>query len=154
MTRAQEILRKQMLAKIHANSNYKTIKNALAWEEWLSARFSVDSCKGLSIDELKQVLRFLQNRAQWDGEPLIPDIVGRHVVNSKNISPKQKMQIASLKKSLSWSEERLNEFVRHQTGVSISGGEAFLAKLSKKQASTVITGLKKVVLSPKRKGEK
>lgn len=147
MTDAQKHLRNQLLTKIHTQSEYKNIVKfggKEAWSEWVYVRFGAWSCKRLSIDELKQVLRFLQDKEQWSGEMIKPDLYGRYVINTENISPKQNTQILSYKKSLGWSKSRFYEFVAHQTGVKIARND-FLALLDKKQATKLITGLKKII---------
>ena len=147
MTEAQKHLRNQLLTKIHTQKEHKNIVKFVgkeAWSEWVYVRFGAWSCKRLSIDELKQVLRFLQDKEQWSGEMIKPDLYGRYVVNTENISPKQNTQILLYKKSLGWSGSGFYEFIAHQTGVKIAGDD-FLALLDKKQATKLITGLKKII---------
>lgn len=144
MTETQKHLRNRLLGYIHTNANHKNIKANGVWEMWIELRYGVVSCKRLSIDELKQVLRFLQDKEQWSGEMIKPDLYGRYVVNTENISPKQNTQILSYKKSLGWSQSGFCEFVAHQTGVKIARDD-FLALLDKKQATKLITGLKKII---------
>ena len=76
MTKKQQIFRKDLLAKIHIHTRYKEIKQAGFWAEWLSVRYDVDSCRYLSINELKEVLDILNGR-KLDRDYALVDSVGR-----------------------------------------------------------------------------
>lgn len=139
MTEAQEHFRKQLLAKIHTTPMYKQIKENDAWEDFLSYRFGVESCKELSINELNIVLDILRGK-NIEVESYEPDIAGRNALNPSKITQKQITQILALQDELGWSEVNLRKFILKQTKV-LSG----VNNMSKENATKLIIGLKKVV---------
>ena len=140
MTNAQAFLRKKLLCKIHTHRVYKEVKANGAWGDYLALRFGVESCKELSISELKIVLDCLDGvNTELNFEP---DIRGRAVVNKEAITQKQIVQILGLKEVLGWEESAWRAFVYRQIKVML-WSESSLYGISKKQASSLITGLEK-----------
>lgn len=142
MTRSQTIYRKQLLALIHTNDLFKEIKANDAWEMWLSMRFGVTSAAKLSIDELKIALEILRGKRADTKDGFNPDFKGRSFVHNdaSKITMAQVAQIEHLIKNLGWDEKRAVKFYYHQTGVLITN----LNVISKKNATKIITGLKKI----------
>ena len=140
MTQAQELFRKQLLVKIHTHKEYKQIKLNGAWEDFLSLRFGVDSCKVLSISELNTVLECLNGINI--GLNFVPDTHGRAIVaRDKNaITNRQIKQIEELCATLGLQGADQTRFFYKQTGALVTN----LSIISKAQATKIITGLKKV----------
>ncbi|MBE2985535.1 DUF1018 domain-containing protein [Campylobacter sp. RM12920] len=149
MTRAQEIYRKQLLAIIHTHPQYKIIKDNDAWSEWLSLRFGVDSSKDLSIKELNAILDILNGKV-CDELNFKPDYAGRNILNPAKITAKQIEKIKVLAGKLGWDEIKLMRFVNRQCNTLLIY-ISYLSKLSKKQATSVITGLNAVLKDKTRK---
>ena len=148
MTEAQKHLRNQLLTKIHTNAEYKNIVKfggKEAWEEWLMVRFGVDSAKWLSISELNTALGFLRGVSVWNGEILKADKMGRNLVNPVMITQKQLTQILALQADLGWRDGILMHFVLKQTKKAYIGTKG-LVNLTKKEASSVITGMTKIAV--------
>ena len=157
MTEAQKHLRNQLLAKIHTQKEHKNIVKfggKEAWSEWVYVRFGVVSCKELSISELNLVNGLLQGflyekgkkaPCVWDGIPYKPDIKGRALLNPSKLTGKQLTQILALQESLGWSNAKLLNFIMKQTKEAFLSVE-HLPILSKKGASSVITGLTKIAV--------
>lgn len=143
MTKAQEIYRKQLLARIHTHPQYKIIKENEAWSEWLELRFGVSSSKELSLKELNIVIDILNQRRN-DEIDLKPDYVGRNILNPTKISTKQIEKIKVLASKLGWDDVRLMKFINRQCNTLLIY-ISYLSKLSKKQATSVITGLNAVL---------
>ena len=157
MTEAQRHLRNQLLTKIHTNAEYKNIVKfggKEAWSEWVYVRFGVVSCKELSISELNLVNGLLQGflyekgkkvPCVWDGVAYKPDTKGRAIINPVMITAKQVMQILALQESLGYDNKKLVSFIYRQNKKMIWNMDN-LYKLSKKEASKVITGLEKIAV--------
>lgn len=145
MTPAQEIYRKQLLAKIHLHPQYKFIKQNDGWSEWLSVRFGVDSCKELSIKELNIALDVLNDK-RADELSLKADTLGRNLLNKTMITPKQIERILTLANELGWDEKTLIKFVNKQCKTLLLY-HSYLTKLSKAQATGLIVGLQKILNS-------
>ncbi|MDL0089277.1 phage protein GemA/Gp16 family protein [Campylobacter gastrosuis] len=143
MTPKQEIFRKQLLTKIHTHHAYKTIKENDAWEQWLDVRFSVKSCKDLSIKELSLVLDILNKRAD-DGVDFKQDFAGRNLLKDDLITQKQIEKIKALANALGWDDLKLIKFINRQCRVILLY-LSYISKLSKKQGTSVITGLNAVL---------
>ena len=142
MTRSQTIYRKQLLALIHTNPLFKEIKANDAWGMWLSMRFGVTSAAKLSIDELKIALEILRGKRDDIKDDFKPDCKGRSYIHNdaSKITMAQVAQIEHLIKNLGWDEKRSVKFYYHQTGALITN----LNVISKKNATKIITGLKKI----------
>lgn len=140
MTNAQEIYRKQLLARIHTNPQYKIIKQNDAWQDWLNLRFGVESSKELSIKELNKILDILNNKCS-DELNFKPDRVGRNIIIKDKISAKQSTKIQALADKLEWSNITLFRFCAKQTGKYIIS----ILALNKSEATKVITGLNAVL---------
>ena len=165
MTEAQKHFRKQLLTKIHTQSQYKNIVKfggKEAWEEWLMVRFGVDSAKHLSINELNLVNGLLQGwiyekgkkvPCVWNGESYKADLKGRALLNPSKSTQKQLTQILALQESLGWSNAKLLNFIMKQTKEAFLSVE-HLTILSKKGASSVITGLTKIAVGYVKKEKK
>ncbi|CUU88084.1 Protein of uncharacterised function (DUF1018) [Campylobacter hyointestinalis] len=152
MTSNQEIYRKQLIARIHLNSQYQQIKAYDAWSEWLEARFGVRSCKELSIGELKMALNILLGNTE-DKTGLKPDWAGRNLVknasNNKTHTPKmasgsQVNYIHELADRLGLDELGLMKFCMKQTKILFSKQEQ-LYKISSANATKIIIGLERIV---------
>lgn len=157
MTEAQKHLRNQLLTRIHTQKEYKNIVSGggkEAWSEWLLVRFGVDSAKHLSINELNLVNGLLQGwiyekskrvPCVWNGESYKADFAGRALLNPSKSTQKQLTQILALQESLGWSNAKLLNFIMKQTKEAFLSVE-HLTALSKKGASSVITGLTKIAV--------
>lgn len=143
MTKAQEIYRKQLLARIHTHPQYKIIKENEAWSEWLELRFGVDSSKELSIKELNTILDILNGKV-CDRLNFKPDYAGRNILNPAKITAKQIEKIKVLAGKLGWDDVRVMKFINRQCKTLLLYS-SYLNKLSKKQATSVITGLNAVL---------
>ncbi|MDL0088149.1 phage protein GemA/Gp16 family protein [Campylobacter gastrosuis] len=143
MTKAQEIYRKQLLTRIHTHPQYKIIKENEAWSEWLELRFGVSSSKELSIKELNIVIDILNQRCN-DEIDIKPDYAGRNILNPAKITAKQIEKIKVLASKLGWDDARLMKFINRQCKALLLYS-SYLNKLSKKQATSVITGLNAVL---------
>ncbi|MBR8466351.1 DUF1018 domain-containing protein [Campylobacter sp. faydin G-140] len=143
MTPAQEIYRKQLLAKIHTHKQYKLINENEAWQDWLRLRFGVQSSKELSIKELNLVLDILNDKV-YDELNFKPDYTGRNILNPEKITVKQIEKIKALTSELRWNDIKLMKFVNRQCKTLLLYS-SYLSKLSKKQAISVITGLNAVL---------
>ncbi|PZT47306.1 hypothetical protein B6S12_09745 [Helicobacter valdiviensis] len=99
MTKNQEIYRKQLLCKIHTHPRYKNIKQNEAWEDFLYYRFSVNSSKELSINELKILLDILEGKRK-DELNLAIDFKGRAMLLSNAKSQKQEIYLKALLEEL------------------------------------------------------
>ncbi|MDR2152075.1 MAG: DUF1018 domain-containing protein [Helicobacteraceae bacterium] len=62
LTEKQLKFRRDILAKIHLSDDYLFMKQNDGWREFLDAHFGVSSAKELGIQELKNLLGYLQNR--------------------------------------------------------------------------------------------
>lgn len=157
MTEAQKHLRNQLLTKIHTQKKHKDIVKfggKEAWSEWVYVRFGVVSCKELSISELNLVNGLLQGflyqkgkkvPCVWDGVPYKPDTKGRNLINPVMITGKQLTQILALQAELGWRDGILMHFVLKQTKKAYIGTNG-LVNLTKKEASSVITGMTKIAV--------
>ncbi|AQW80776.1 phage protein GemA/Gp16 family protein [Campylobacter pinnipediorum] len=143
MTKAQEIYRKQLLAKIHTHNSYKLIKNNDAWSDWLKVRFDVSSSKDLSIDELNRVLDIFNLNCN-DEINLKPDYKGRNLNKSSKISVSQINKIIALQNELCWDDTQLLRFCARTAKVYFLYVR-FLYKLDKKDATKIITGMGKIL---------
>jgi len=64
MTKKQILYKKRLLQLVHLSHTYKVffVNNREGWEEFLTKRFGVKSSKDLSIDELKSLVDYLNNK--------------------------------------------------------------------------------------------
>ncbi|MSN96775.1 DUF1018 domain-containing protein, partial [Campylobacter sp. FMV-PI01] len=150
MTPSKRLFRKQLLAKIHTHPHYKSIKDDDAWEYWLNLRFGECSCRDLSIKELCAVLDIFEGKRE-DGIDFDPDLAGRNELSDDKITKRQIEKILYLSRSLGWSEAGLMRFISKQCKVLLLY-RSYLHKLSKKQATSVITGLNVVLKQKIKKG--
>lgn len=126
----QELLRKRMLCAIHTHTQYKVIKAAGAWEDWLTLRYGVQSCKFLNTTELGEVLDILNQK--------VPDRA--FVQRSGSITEAQKAKIESMMALRGFTKEGKVRFITHQLGVYKP-----LWLLEREQASKIIIGLQKLM---------
>ena len=65
MTKKQIAYKKALLKMVHLSHTYKAFfaNNREGWEEFLTKRFGVKSSKDLSIDELKSLVDYLNNKS-------------------------------------------------------------------------------------------
>ena len=178
MTKNQEIYRKQLLYRIHANSLYIQIKNNDAWQDWLDLRFKAKSCAELSIAELRLTLDILLGNAK-DDINFKPDYTGRNLIRNKKIDKnkknvdKQEYKPKSNKKQKRVSDEKYitpNQFnYVKELAVSLNMNEIDLIKFAIKQtrsiyirleqlekismddATKIITGLEKIIKFKRKK---
>ena len=81
----------------------------------------------------------------WDGVAYKPDTKGRAIINPITITAKQVTQILALQESLGYENKKLVGFIYRQSKQMIWNMDN-LYKLSKKEASKVITGLEKIAV--------
>ncbi len=140
MTEGQQILRKNLLAKIHQHPFCKTAKSLETWAVFLMEGYGVDSSSKLSIDELLNLYNVIQAHA-------LPKVGGKRQSPPKKVksgespflTPKQAYTIETLweTKSREKTPHALMQFVYRITGKFFLTLEA----LSKKEASAVIAAL-------------
>lgn len=145
MTKNQELLRKQLLARIHTHPKHKLLKSQEAWGSFLLFRFGEESSSALSIKELFMLCDLLSGKiADW--EEKMQDWNGRAQLHQKGskITPKQRAHIEHLRIELGWNLAALMRFVKRQTG------EFFLNldPCTKEQGQKIITGLRAVLSMP------
>lgn len=125
----KKTLRAKLLALIHCDENYKQIKEAGAWEDWLSLRFGVMSCKDLNEAELGNVLDILSSKC--------PD---RDYILRKGTATKSQIKtIYAIMKRRGFSPEAKKAFFIKQIGVFKPD-----TLLSKDEATKIIIGLQKI----------
>lgn len=129
MTEKQKIYRNALLAKIHTHPKYKENKSAGAWEDYLYARFEVESSSKLGIEELNSLLRCLDGHENKGGK----DIKGRAML----LGSRQDKKILLLAEDLGMSGV-LGEFIYRQTK------KRSLKECDKEEKTKIIIGLEKI----------
>lgn len=122
--------RLKLLALIHCDEEYKQIKAANAWEDWLMLRFGVSSCKELNEIELKNVLDILTQKVK-DRD---------FVFRKGTASDLQIKKICAIMKKRRFKAKAREDFVKKQIGLF----KPFYL-LNKDEASKIITGLQKII---------
>ncbi|MEY4505255.1 MAG: hypothetical protein RL154_1552 [Pseudomonadota bacterium] len=143
MTPKQKYARKTLLKEIHLNPNYKEIKAAGAWEDYLTIRFGVTSSAELSITELNQlygVLHGLESdelnrKPDWRGRAIIKQEAS--LIKGGKATQKQINAINSIweQKSREKSHESLMQTIKRLTGNLY----LHVHMLTKEEATHVIT---------------
>lgn len=129
MTEKQKIYRNALLAKIHTHPKYKEIKEAGAWEDYLYARFEVESSGELGIEELNSLLECLNGREKSG----VKDIKGRAML----FGSRQDRKIVLLSEDLGM-RGILSEFIYRQTQ------KRSLKECDKEEKTKIIIGLEKI----------
>jgi hypothetical protein len=137
MTEGQQMLRKNLLAKIHQHPFCKTAKSLETWEGFLMEWYGVDSSAKLSIDELLNLYNVIQANA-------LPKVGGKRMrpinnLGEDGITAKQKYRVERLweTKSREKNTTALMQFIYRITGKFFLTLDA----LSKKEASVLIAAL-------------
>ncbi|EAJ5698573.1 hypothetical protein DSE64_05845 [Campylobacter lari] len=141
MSPKQEMLRKQLLAKIHMHKEYFYYKNNDAWEYFLSLRFGVSSSKDLSIDELKLIIDIFNHKV-CDQYSYTPDLKGRAVLK-KASSNKQFFYLKALLKQVKMPIFSFYKLCKKTLKKDIYT----LNDLNKKDCTTMLVVLEKIAKS-------
>ncbi len=139
LSKKQRFARRGLLTKIHTCKAYKDIKHFNAWEDWLNIRYGVNSCKQLSIGELKLVADELIKGAAYMHNK--PDIKGRMLLKDDCITTKQLTYMKSLweQKSINKDENSLLKFSSRVIGKQY----LYLALMTSVEATNVISVLER-----------
>lgn len=129
MTEKQKIYLNALLAKIHTHSKYKEIKGAEAWEDYLYARFEVESSRELGIEELNSLLECLDGHEKR----VVKNTKGRAML----LGSRQDRKIVLLSEDLGMLGA-LSEFICRQTQ------KRSLKECTTKEKTKVIIGLEKI----------
>ena len=125
----EKSLRFKLLALIHCNSTYKAIYAAGAWEDWLTIRFGVCSCKDLNERELGNILDIFSGKCE-DRD---------YVFRQGTASSAQIKKIYAIMSERGFSAKARETFIIRQLGVFKP-----LYLLKSEEATKIITGLQKI----------
>ncbi|EAH9150331.1 hypothetical protein C5O32_06880 [Campylobacter jejuni] len=145
MNPKQEILRKQLLAKIHMHKEYLYYKENNAWQDFLALRFEVLSSKDLSIDELKILLDIFDGKIK-DELNFTPDLKGRMLLK-KSSSNKQFFYLKALLEQTKMSIFNFYKLCKKTLKKDIYS----LESLSKKDTTTMLIVLEKILKAKQNK---
>lgn len=140
MTEKQQILRKNLLAKIHTHSFYKEALRVGAWQEFLENNFSVKSSAKLSIKELLVLLDMMNGK---EVEYKSYDYRGRRVVDKGLATKSQVIKCLSLKDELGWKAWEFRQFVLKQISIMLWNDE-MINSLSKQNLTKLISVMSKI----------
>lgn len=145
MSPKQEMLRKQLLAKIHIHKEYLYYKENNAWQDFLALRFEVLSSKDLSIDELKILLDIFDGKIK-DKLNFTPDLKGRMLLK-KSSSNKQFFYLKALLEQTKMSIFNFYKLCKKTLKKDIYS----LESLSKKDTTTMLIVLEKILKAKQNK---
>lgn len=122
-------LKYKLLALIHTDPVYKEIKENDAWEDWLTLRFGVRSCKELNEKELGNVLDIFSGKCK-DRD---------YVFRQGTASSAQVKKIYAIMRERGFNAKAREAFIIRQIGVFKP-----LYLLESAEATKIITGLQKI----------
>lgn len=134
--RGEKSLKYKLLALIHTDPFYKEIYAAGAWEDWLSVRFGVSSCKELNERELGNILDIFSGKCK-DRD---------YVFRSGTLSKAQSLKIYAIMRERKFGVKGRESFIKRQIGEYKP-----IYLLTKDEASKIITGLERLQHTLQRK---
>lgn len=125
----EKSLKFKLLALIHCDPLYKEIHAAGAWEDWLTLRFGVSSCKELNERELGNILDIFSGKCK-DRD---------YIFRQGTASSAQIKKIYAIMRERSFNAKGKESFIKRQIGEYKP-----LYLLSSEEATIIITGLQKI----------